>query len=127
MRFAKWTFLIATVYGVVVLVPFYFLENDPRAVPLPTLTHPEFYYGFVGVALAWQAVFYIISTDPVKYRLLMLPAIFEKFSFAGALWVLHLQGRFPEQMLLAGLLDFTLGVLFVASFAMTKGRPKAEV
>jgi len=116
MTFEKSVFRIAGFYGIAVLFPFYFMEKDPRAVPLPELTHPEFYYGFLGVALAFQLVFFIIATDPAKYRLLMVPSVVEKFSFAGALLALHLQGRFPQQMLLAGTLDFVLGCLFLYCF-----------
>jgi len=114
--FERLVFRIAGFYGISVLLPFYFMEKDPRAVPLPELTHPEFYYGFLGVALAFQVVFFIIAADPVKYRLLMVPSVLEKFSFAGALLALHLQGRFPQQMLLAGTLDLILGCLFLYCF-----------
>lgn len=35
------------------------------------LTHPEFYYGFVGVAVLWQVVFVLLARDPFRYRPLM--------------------------------------------------------
>ena len=41
----------------------------------PPVTHPEFYYGFVGVALAFQLVFLTIASDPLKYRPLILAGI----------------------------------------------------
>jgi hypothetical protein len=34
----------------------------------PAITHPEFYYGFVGIATAWQVAFVIIGRDPERYR-----------------------------------------------------------
>jgi len=123
MIFERLVFRIAGFYGIAVLMPFYFMETDPRAVPPPALTHPEFYYGFLGVALAFQVVFFIIAADPLKYRLLMIPSALEKFSFAGALVVLHFQGRFPEQMLMAGFMDSTLGCLFLYCF-FRLGRPR---
>ena len=43
-------------------------QKDP-----PLITHPGFYYGFVGCALAWQVAFCFIATNPVRYRPLMLP------------------------------------------------------
>jgi hypothetical protein len=52
MRFAKIVFACAAVWGFLALTPLYFLfamigRQDP-----PAITHPDFYYGFVGVALA---------------------------------------------------------------------------
>ena len=79
----------------------------PRA-----LTHPEFFYGFLGVAIAWQIAFLIIAQNPVRFRPMIIPAIVEKFSFAAAVGVLFLQQRVPAMMLVAGLIDFTWGVLF---------------
>ena len=116
MSFAKWVFRIAGVYGVLVLVPFYFLENDPRAVPPPPLTHPEYYYGFVGVGLAWQAAFLIISMDPLKYRWMMLPGIVEKVSFGAAVIWLYVLQRVDAHLLPACAIDLTLGLLFLFSF-----------
>jgi hypothetical protein len=49
----------------------------------------------------------------------MVPSVLEKFSFAGALLALHLQGRFPQQMLLAGTIDLILGCLFLYCFLRT--------
>ena len=120
MNFAKWVFRIAGIYGIVVLLPFYFLENNPMAIPLPAMTHPEYYYGFVGLGLAWQVVFLIIATDPVKYRLLMLPSMIEKFSFAVAVAVLLSMGRVNPYILPGASLDTLLGILFVASFLKTR-------
>ena len=52
------------------------------------ITHPEYFYGFIGVGLAWQVAFLIIATDPRRYRPLIIPSIIEKFSFAAAIAVL---------------------------------------
>ena len=76
--FARRVFTVAGIYGLVVLVPFYFLERWLGENRPPAITHAEFYYGFAGVAVAWQVAFLIIGRDPVRYRLLMLPAILAK-------------------------------------------------
>jgi hypothetical protein len=55
MRFARWTFLIAATYGVLILVPGFFLEDTLGKVALPPLKHPEFCYEFYGAALACQS------------------------------------------------------------------------
>lgn len=120
MNFARWVFRIAAIYGVIVLLPMYWLEQSIGQDQPPAITHPEFFYGFVGVALAWQFVFWIIGRDPVRYRLLMLPAVLEKATFSMATFVLYAQGRLHEQMLIAGCLDFVLGVLFAVSFWQTR-------
>ena len=119
MNFARWVFRIAAVYGVIVLLPMYFLEQRFGVDQPPAITHPEFFYGFVGVALAWQWVFWIIGTDPARYRLLTLPAIVEKATFSIATFILYSQGRLHPQMLVAGSIDFVLGILFAASWWQT--------
>ncbi len=109
MKFARWTFLVTGIYGLLVLLPQYFLEP-------PGLTHPEFFYGFVGVALAWQVVFLAIGLDPMRFRPLMLAAVVEKASFAIAVVALFAAGRLAVPVLVAGLIDLTLGVLFAAAW-----------
>lgn len=46
MKFAGYVFLIAGVYGVLVIAPQYFLEEQVGAEYPPRVTHREFYYGF---------------------------------------------------------------------------------
>ncbi len=120
MKFAKWVFRVAGIYGILVLLPFYFVEDKTQFIPLPAITHPEYYYGFIGVGLAFQVVFLIISTDPKKYRLLILPSIIEKFSFAIPVAVLLMSGRVGPYIIPGATIDTILGVLFVISFLRTK-------
>lgn len=84
MTFSKWVFTGAGVWGVLVVPPLYFLYETVGRMSPPAVTHPEFYYGFIGVTLAWQLAFFVIASDPVRFRLLMLPAICEKTSGAAA-------------------------------------------
>ena len=81
MRFAKVVFLVAGIYGLIVLLPLYFMEEQTGRDYPPPITHPEYYYGFTGVAVAWQLAFLVMSREPVRYRPLMIPAIVEKASF----------------------------------------------
>ena len=69
--------------------------------------------------MAWQIVFFIIAGDPIRYRPIMLVAIVEKALFGLPAIVLFLTGRLHLQMLLAGLIDMSLGVLFVMAYART--------
>jgi hypothetical protein len=120
MKFARYTFAAAGVIGTLVLVPMYFLMEKTGVDNPPPVTHPEFYYGFVGVALAFQIVFLIIATDPVKYRPLMLAGIVEKFAFVIPTFYLYYQGRVTGAILIGAALDLMWGVLFVASYMRLK-------
>lgn len=120
MVFAKWVFRLSGIYGIAVLVPFYFLEDHIGIQTPPAITHPEYFYGFLGVALAWQVAFLIISFNPVKYRLFMIPSMAEKFLYSGAVVVLFLQGRLPALMLAAGAVDLTWVLLFMAALLKTR-------
>ena len=119
MNFARRVFFWAAIYGFLVLFPQYFLlERNGRDFP-PAITHPEYYYGFVGLALVWQAVFLLISRDPVRYRPLMPLAVLEKAVFGIPAVVLYLQHDLPLAMLGAGLIDLALGTLFLAAYLRT--------
>lgn len=124
MRFASRVFFWAGAYGIVSLPPQYFLEGRVGVDYPPPISHPEYFYGFLGVALAWQFAFLAISRDPVRYRLLMLPAILEKLSFGLAATVLFLLERVPTAVLVFGAIDLTLAALFLLAFRAT-GRADA--
>ena len=123
MIFAKRVFLIAGVYGLLVLLPLYFMEARIGRDQPPAITHPEYFYGFLGVAVAWQAAFLVIARDPVRFRPLMVPAVLEKASFGLPAIALWLGGRLAAPMLAAGLIDLTLGILFVVAFLRTAPSP----
>lgn len=84
------------------------------------LTHPQFYFGFLGVTLAWQIVFFTIATDPARFRPMMIPSLIEKLTYVGAITVLYLQRRMPPPETISAFPDTILAVLFVISFAKTK-------
>jgi hypothetical protein len=119
MKFAKIVFIIAGIWGVLVLSPLYFIFDLIGRQDPPPITHPAFYYGFVGVGLAWQIAFLIIAKDPIRLRPLMIAAILEKFSYAAALIVLYLQSRLHASDLCFGLVDLIFGLLFVAAYIKT--------
>jgi hypothetical protein len=122
MRFAKWVFWVAGIYGIAVVLPLYLLENRMSRDFRPPITHPEFYYGFVGVALAWQVAFIVIALDPMRFRPMMIPAVIEKFSYAIACGVLFAQGRLAPAMTVAASVDLTLGLLFVVAFRVCSAK-----
>ena len=125
MKFAKIVFSAAGLWGFVILLPQYFLEAKTSADYPPAITHPEFFYGFVGVALAFQIVFLIISRDPVRFRPMMLAGVAEKFLFAFACFALYLLGRVDPIVAGFGTLDLVLGLLFIAAFVKTGNEVKA--
>jgi len=121
MKFAKIVFWIAAIWGVLITTPLYFMidlisRNDP-----PPITHPGFFYGFVGTALAWQIAFFFIARDPVRHRPLMIPSIFEKFSYGIAVIALVLQSRMHRSDLVFAGTDLLLGILFVVSYVKASG------
>jgi len=121
VTFARRVFLFAGVIGLLTLVPQYFMEGRVGRDFPPAITHPEYFYGFVGVGLVWQILFLIISTDPQRLRPAMVAAVLEKLSFGVPVIVLYLQGRLPAMILGFGLFDLFLGVLFVISYRVTAG------
>jgi hypothetical protein len=120
MKLARLVFLIAGIYGLIVLLPQYFLEGKIGRDFPPPITHPEFYYGFIGVTVPWQILFLIISRNPARYRLMMIPAILEKALFPIAVVFLFLQHRVSPLILGPATIDLLLGVLFVTAFVKTR-------
>jgi len=126
MKFAKVVFWIAAIYGVVAITPLYFLFNNIGRQDPPPITHPGFYYGFAGVALAWQIAFMVIATDPARFRPFMVPSVLEKVGFGIAIVVLYLQQRVHPTDLILGCIDLLFALLFLIAFAGTKQRSGLE-
>jgi hypothetical protein len=120
MKFAKVVYWCAGVWGVLVLPPLWFLfDRIGRQYP-PAVTHPDFYYGFLGVALAWQIAFLVIASDPLRFRLVMIPAILEKVTYVAALVVLNFQGRVNRAQMPFASVDLLFAILFLAAFFKTR-------
>jgi hypothetical protein len=126
MKLAKIVFRVAAIWGVLVITPLYFMldligRNDP-----PPITHPGFFYGFAGAALAWQIAFFFIARDPMRYRPLMIPSIIEKFSYGAAVVILVLRQRMHSSDLLFAGTDLLLGALFVVAYFKTPRAPETR-
>jgi hypothetical protein len=107
----RWLFRGAALYGALALLPMYFM-------PPAGLTHAVYFYGFIGVALAWQLAFWIVASDPARFRLIILPGIVEKLGFGVAALVLFAQGRLDDPLLvLGGALDIAFAAAFAWAFA----------
>lgn len=122
MRFAKIVFWVAAIWGVLVLTPLYFMFDLIGRKDPPPITHPGFFYGFVGTALAWQIAFFVIARDPVRHRPLMIPSMLEKISFVVAVVVLVGQGRMHSSDLVFPGVDLLLGILFAVAYFKTRSR-----
>jgi hypothetical protein len=125
MKFAKVVFWIAAIWGVLVITPLYFLFDTIGRQDPPAITHPGFYYGFAGCGLAWQFAFMVIAGDPLRFRSMMIPSVFEKFSFAVAQTVLYLQHRLHTSDLALGGIDGLLGILFLVAFVRTSAETRS--
>ena len=119
MKFAKIVFWIAAIWGILVLTPLFFMFDLIGRQDPPAITHPGFYYGFVSVGLAWQVVFLVIARDPVRFRMMMLPSVLEKFGYGASLLILYLQQRIHSSDLVFAGVDVLLGVLFLLAFFRT--------
>lgn len=122
MTFAKYVFLIAGVWGIVVLTPLFFLVDvTGRPYPAPT-DYPHFFYGFVAVALAWQFAFLVIGSNPVRFRPLMIPAFIEKAGYIVAAAVLYRQGRISADYAGTAIPDALFLALFIVAYWKTRAR-----
>jgi hypothetical protein len=102
----------AAIYGAVVLSPMYLA-------PVPPVL-AESFYGFVGLALVFQGLFWVIGSDPVKYRALMPLAVAEKLVFGVPALALFAQG-YPMEAPVAAFagIDLLLGLGFFLAWRKT--------
>jgi hypothetical protein len=111
-KFPSRMFRWAAIYGVIVLTPMYLT-------PLPPALG-ETLLGFIGLALVFQGVFWVIGSDPVKYRALMPLAVAEKLVFGIPALALFAQG-YPMAApvgVFAGI-DMLLGLGFFLAWKKT--------
>lgn len=119
MRFARIVFIIAGVWGILVLTPLFFLIDVTGRQYVPPSMYPQFFYGFLSVAIAWQIAFLLIGSDPARFRPLMLPSVVEKFGWVFVLVLLSRDERISPLDTSAAWPDVVLGALFVAAFVKT--------
>ena len=123
MRFAVLTYKIAGIWGLLIVVPSYFLYNAVGRQDPPPLSHPHIYFGWLGVTLAWQILFLVLSTDPVRYRPIMVPAVLEKLGFVVALIVLLSLKMVNAREASIAIPDAILMVCFIVALKKTPSVP----
>ena len=120
MKFAKVVFVCAGIWGIGVLTPLYWLVDvSGRRYGVPT-EYPQFYYGFLSVAMAWQIAFLIIGSNPARFRMLMIPGMLEKLGYVVGLAVLYHQARVTWADAQAAVPDFALAILMMLAFVKTR-------
>ena len=123
MRFAKIVFIVAGVWGIVVMTPLYFLVDLTGRHYAPPTEYPHFFYGFLGVTMAWQIAFLVIGSNPARFRPLMIPSVVEKLGYIVTTALLHGQARISAEDATTAVPDLLLCILFIASFVKT-GTPE---
>jgi len=116
VRFARIVFLLAGLYGLLSLLPLYFLFDYIGRQEPPPITHPQFYYGFAGVGLAFQFVFLVIASDPARFRPLMIPSVLEKLGYVIPMAALYFRGRITVSDAVSSVPDAVLCLLFIAAW-----------
>lgn len=121
-RFARIVFAVAGIYGLIVMIPQYWLEKRIGVDSPPPITHPEYFYGFIGIVIAWQLVFLLIASDPERYRAIMAIAVLEKLAFGIPVLVLFAGRRITPSVLGFGMIDLLWALLFAISYLVTSPR-----
>jgi hypothetical protein len=122
MKFAKILFYIAGIWGILVITPLFFIFDKIGLQDPPPITHPLFFYGFAGVAFAWQFVFLVIASNPVRFRPLMLVGILEKLGYFVPAVILYSQHRVHIADVYLSCGDALLAVLFLLAYFKTPAR-----
>jgi hypothetical protein len=116
ITFARRLFLAAGIYGVAVIAPMFFLEKQIGAYSPPSVTHPEFFYGFVCTAFAWQIVYLMMWRNPLRFRPMLIPAIMGKTGFGISVLILFMLQRLPAVGVVLPSIDLLLASLFVWAY-----------
>jgi hypothetical protein len=120
MKAPRLIFTLAGLYGLLILTPFLFLERMIAEATPGGLTHPEYYYGFLGAALAMQLIYLTIGRDPARFRPLMPVCALAKLAFFVPVLILNLQERVPAVTLEFASVDALLAFAFLYAWRATR-------
>lgn len=126
MKFAKIVFRIAGIWGLLIIIPLYFLFDVVGRQSPPAINHPELYFSFVGVTLIWQIAFFVIASNPVRFRPFILVAVLEKLSYIITIIALYLQHRVAANELIWVGTDSILCLLFIAAYFKTSATSSTD-
>ena len=120
MKIARWIFGVAATYGILILLASYFGARQVGEQYPPAVTHVEYFYGFVSLAMVFQFVFVLIASDPFRYRPLMIVSIFEKLAFFVPATIIKLTSSIPSPTYFFACIDLFLGALFAVAYVATR-------
>jgi hypothetical protein len=81
----------------------------------------------VFLDICWQILYLFISSNPIRYHPMMIPAFLAKGSATVALTWLYLAGRVTSQWIAIGAVDGIFAVLFLISFWAIRSESKEQV
>ena len=113
--FARNVYRGAAIYGVIVLIPAYFI-------PLPD-PYKLTQIGFVGLALVFQGLFWIMARDPIRYRPLIPLTVFEKLCFGIPAVAYCARGQTDAVTGAFGAIDLLLAALFTMVWIKLRRAP----
>lgn len=102
----RWWFRAAAIYGTLALLA---SLAAPGAATLPGLA-------FTFTALAFQIVFWLIGSDPLRYRPMMLVGVAEKLAFGVPALILAA----GSTTAIFGIVDLILGTGFLLAWFATR-------
>ncbi len=108
MSFARWSFTLAGIYGLIATLSLY------AGPPLTPAT--QWLYGFAGAAAATQLAYLLIASDPPRYRMVIPVGIASKLSFAIPMTLLYVRGVAPRSTLVFAAIDLVLALVFAINF-----------
>jgi hypothetical protein len=125
IRLARWIFILAGLYGVPVIASMFFIT--PTFMPKAPQQQPEIYYGFACAVFAWQIVFFLIASNPMRYRPLMLIAgLLEKLLFVAIVTTLMIRHIAGTHWAVPVAIDGAFGVAFLMAWWATRPTPQVS-
>jgi hypothetical protein len=124
VNFSRMVFLVAGVFGLLLLVPLAYSAIVDSQTFLPALGGGGlFFLDFVLQYLFWQVLYLVLATDPVRYRPMMIPAFFSQvIGVLNPQW-LYLYGF--RYWIPVAVVEAALAILFVVAY-FTTGRTRSR-
>ena len=123
VRAARLIYRIAAIYGLIVLLPLFLAEDLIARQAPPAITHPEYFYGFLGAASVMQLFYLVVAGDPLRFRPMMPITVLAKLNFVAVVAILFLQGRLGAATLPLPALDLVIGIAFAWAWLRLRRLP----
>ena len=115
MKFARWVFLIAGILGLLPVLPLAYDTIANGEAILPDFASMGLFFCVVVFQyVCWQILYIVLASDPVRYRLMMIPSFFAKVSAPfNPIW-LFLYGF--NYWIPIAVVDVVFAILFLIAF-----------